>query len=140
VAQAEKRTRRPRTPMRSTRLPPPPSIGSPRRTALYIVVTWDLVDKMKKDPKFDIKSLKDEELCDELKKLKPEEREAYVKKKAAEREELRKKIDDLNAKRNACIQDEMKKQPKSAGDKTFDEALRSTIREQAAAKGLKIPE
>ncbi len=111
-----------------------------KNCALYRCDTWDLVDKMKNDPKFDIKSIKEEDLCEELKKLKPDEREAYVKKKAAEREELRKKIDELNAKRNAYIQEEMKKQPKSEGDKAFDEALRSTIREQAGAKGIKIPE
>lgn len=110
-----------------------------KNTALYRCDSWDLVDKMKNDPKFDIKSIKEEELCEELKKLKPDERVEYVKKKAAEREALRKQIDDLNVKRNAYIQEEMKKQPKSEGDKAFDEALKTTIREQAETKGIKIP-
>jgi hypothetical protein len=108
--------------------------------SLYRCDTWDLVDKMKNDPKFDIKSIKEEDLCEDLRKLKPEEREAYIKKKAAEREDLRKKIDELNAKRNQYIADEMKKRPKSEGDKAFDEALRGTIREQAATKGIKVPQ
>ena len=121
-----------------------PSVGLDRLAtkngSLYRCDTWDLVDRMKNDPKFDIKALKEEELCEELKKLKPDERVEYVKKKAAAREELRKQIDDLNAKRGLYIADEMKKQPKSATDKAFDEALRSTIREQANTKGIKIPE
>ena len=111
-----------------------------KNSALYRCDTWDLVDKMKNDPKFDIKSVKEEELCEELKKLKPEEREGYIKKKAAEREAVRKQIDELNAKRTAYIQEELKKRPKTAGDKAFDEALRGTIREQAAQKGIKVPE
>lgn len=111
-----------------------------KNSSLYRCDTWDLVDKMKNDPKFDIKSIKEEDLCEEMKKLKPEERVEYVKKKAAERETMRKQIDDLNAKRNAYIQAEMKKLPKSEGDKAFDEALRSTIRKQADTKGIKIPE
>ena len=108
--------------------------------ALYRNDAWDLVDRMKNDPKFDIKLLKEEELCDEMKKLKPEERVEFVKKKAAERDAMRKQIDELNAKRSVYIQQEMKKQPRSEGDKAFDEAIRSTIREQANTKGIKIPE
>lgn len=108
--------------------------------ALYRNDAWDLVDRMKNDPKFDIKLLKEEELCDDMKKLKPEERVEFVKKKAAERDAMRKQIDELNAKRSAFIQQEMKKQPRSEGDKAFDEAIRSTIREQANTKGIKIPE
>ncbi|MCU0703032.1 MAG: VWA domain-containing protein, partial [Fimbriiglobus sp.] len=62
--------------------------------------SWDLLDRMKADPKFDVKSLKDDELPDELKKLKPEEREGFLKKKAEERADIQKKIADLSAKRN----------------------------------------
>src|SRR5262249_13574083 len=59
---------------------------------LYRNADADLVDMLKKDPKFDVTKLKDDELCDELKKLKPEEREAYVKKMATEREAVQKQI------------------------------------------------
>lgn len=111
-----------------------------KNTALYRCDTWDLVDRMKNDKNFDVKKLKDEELCEELKRLKPEEREAYVRKKAAEREELRKQIDELNAKRSKFVQEEMKKQPKGEGDKAFDEAMKSVIRDQAKSKGIVVPE
>ncbi len=34
--------------------------------ALYRNSTWDLIDRMKEDPKFDVKTLKDDEMCDEM--------------------------------------------------------------------------
>lgn len=106
--------------------------------ALYRNSTWDLVDKLKEDPKFDIKTLKEDELSEELKKLKPEERMDYLKKKLEERTELQKKINDLGAKRAKFIEDAMKKQPKSPGEQALDEALQKIIREQAASKGFEV--
>jgi len=100
----------------------------------------DLIDKMKADSKFDVKALKVEDLPDEMKKLKPEERAEYLKKKATEREELQKKIQDLSAKRAKHIEEEMKKKPKSDKDQALDSALRSIIREQAKGKGFEVQE
>jgi hypothetical protein len=114
--------------------------GVSKATGLYRNSDWDLVDKMQTDPKFDIKQVKDEELCDEMKKLKPEERLDYLKKKAAERDEIKKKIADLNVKRTEHLAELAKKQPRSEGEKALDEALKGTLREQAAAKGIKIPD
>jgi hypothetical protein len=102
--------------------------------------SWDLLDRMKNDPKFDLKSLKEEEMCEEMRKLKPEEREGYLKKKAEERAEIQKKISDLSAKRNKHIDEEKKKEPKSAGDKALDDALKATIRTQAKDKGFEVEE
>ncbi len=113
--------------------------GATKGSALYRCPTWDLVDRMKEDPKFDIKKVPVEELCDELKKMTPEEREKYVKAKMAERDALQKKIAVCNAAREAYIKAEMKKNP-SAANKAFDEAVRSAIREQAAPKGIVIPQ
>lgn len=107
--------------------------------ALYKNSAWDLVDRMKDDPKFDLAKLKDEELPDELKKLKPDERLPYLKKKADERADLQKKITDLSAQRQKHIDAEAAKLPKSDEDKALDEALKGMIREQAAAKGFAVP-
>lgn len=96
---------------------------------LYKNAAWDLVDRMK-EKDFDLKKLKDEDLPEELKKLKPEEREAYLKKKADERAALKKKIADLSALRAKKIAEEKAKQPKSDQEKALDEALKSIIREQ----------
>jgi hypothetical protein len=101
---------------------------------------WDLVDKLKEDPKFDLSKLTDEQMPDELKKLKPEERLEYVKKKAAERAEIQKTIADLTAKRQKHIDAELKKLPQDAGEQALDEALKGIIREQAKAKGFAVEE
>jgi hypothetical protein len=106
--------------------------------ALYKTSEWDLVDRCKEDPKFDVTKLPAEELPAEMKKLKPEERAAYIQKKAAEREGIRKLIQELTAKREGFIQEHQKKNA-SAADKAFDAAVRDMLREQAAPKGVKVP-
>ncbi|HXG10923.1 MAG TPA: vWA domain-containing protein [Gemmataceae bacterium] len=110
-----------------------------KATALYRNDDWDLVDRMKNDPTFDITKLPESELSEEMRQMTPEQRVAHVKKMAAEREAIQKQIVELNARRQAYIAEQMKKNP-SAADKAFDEAVRSTLREQAAAKGIKIPD
>ena len=111
-----------------------------KASVFYKNAECDLIDKMLAEKEFDLKKLKEEDLPPELKKLKPDEREGYVKKKAAERSEIQKKVTELGAKRALYIEEERKKQPRSAGDKAFDEALRSILREEAGAKGLKVKE
>lgn len=106
---------------------------------LYRNAHWDLVDKIKEDPNFDITKIPEDELCDELKKMKPEERVKFVKDKLAEREALQKQIAELGKKRNEYIAEEMRKNPSQA-DKAFDEAVRKALREQAGKKGIEIPD
>jgi hypothetical protein len=107
--------------------------------ALYRNDTWDIIDRMKEDPKFDWKKLKEEELCEEFRKVKPEERDAFLKQKSEERETVRKKIGELSAGRQKFIDEERKKQPKSDAEKALDEALKEIIRAQAAAVGFEAP-
>jgi hypothetical protein len=111
--------------------------GVSKAGALYRNATWDLVDKMK-EKDFDITKIKEEDLCDELKKLKPEERLPYLKKKAEERAELQKKVADLAAKRQQKIDEELAKKPKTDAEKALDEAFKGVIRDQAKAKGFAI--
>src|SRR5262245_14365646 len=106
---------------------------------LYRNSHWDLVDKLKEDPKFDIKKIPEDELCAELKKMKPEEREQFVKDKLAEREKIQKQILDLGKQRADYVREYLKKNPNPA-DKAFEEAVKPLLREQAAQKGIKIPE
>src|SRR5262245_2613421 len=112
--------------------------GVTKAGKLYCNAEADLIDRLLTDKEFDIKKIKDEDLPEELKKLKVEEREAYLKKKAAERAEIQKKVAELSAQRARYIEEERKKQPKSEADRAFDEALRAMLKEQAAAKGMKI--
>lgn len=111
--------------------------GISKAGALYRNSTWDLVDRMK-EKDFDITKIKEEDLCDELKKLKPEERLPYLKKKAEERAELQKKINDLAAKRQKKIDEERTKVTKTDAEKALDEAFKSVIRDQAKAKGFGV--
>lgn len=121
---------------------PPPAAAIARAEskagALYRNSTWDLVDRMK-EKDFDITKIKEDELCDELKKLKPEERLAYIKKKAEERGNIQKKIADLSTKRQKQVEAELAKKPKSNAEKALDEALKSIIRDQAKSKGFETP-
>src|SRR5262249_5831410 len=112
--------------------------GLTKAGRLYKNSECDLIDRMQSEKDFDLKKIKEEDLPEELKKLKPEEREPYLKKKATERAEIQRKVADLGAKRAKFIEVERKKEPKSAADKAFDEALRVILKEQTAAKGMKI--
>jgi hypothetical protein len=110
-----------------------------QNSALYRNWSWDLVDKIKQDPKFDITKVPEAQLCETLKKLKPEERVAYVKNKLQEREAIQKQVETLNAKRDAYIRAEEQKHANEP-NRGFDRALRDTIRLQAAPKGIVVPE
>jgi hypothetical protein len=115
-----------------------PARANAKGGALYRNSDWDLVDRLKDDPKFDVKKVPEADLSDELKKMKPEQREKHVKDMLAKREAIQKQIADLSAKRDEYIRNEQKKTPSKA-DKAFDEAVRGALREQAAAKGVEIP-
>lgn len=122
---------------------PAPAVAAIERSvtkagALYRNSTWDLVDRMK-EKDFDLKKISEDELGDELKKLKPEERLDYLKKKAAEREKIQKEIAELSAKRQKKIDEELAKKPKTDAEKALDEAVKGLIREQAKEKGFEVP-
>lgn len=110
-----------------------------KANALYCNPTWDLVDRMK-EKDFDITKIKDEDLPDEMKKMKPDERLPYLKKKADERAAIQKEINDLSAKRQKKVEEELAKQPKSDTEKALDDAVKGLVREQAKAKGFETPQ
>jgi len=105
---------------------------------LYQNGAWDLVDRMK-EKDFDLSKIKEEDLPDELKKLKPEERLGYLKKKAEERAALQKQINELSAKRQKQVEAEVARQPKSDAEKALDDAVKGLVRDQAKAKGFETP-
>jgi len=97
-----------------------PSVSATRATSkaggLYRNSDWDLVDKLKDDPRFDITKVPEKELCEELRKLKPEERVRYVKDKLNKRLALQKEITELSKKRDEYVKEATKKNAKK-GDK-----------------------
>jgi len=103
---------------------------------LYRNATWDLVDKMEEEG-FDLASIAEADLPDDLKQLKPEERLAYLEKKRDERKEIQAKIQELTGKRDAFVRAEMDK--KQLDDSlALDRALKDAIREQAAEGGFEF--
>ncbi len=109
-----------------------------KANALYRNAAWDLVDRKKEDKEFDVRKLKEDELCDEMKKMTPDERVEFLKKKAEERAAIQKEINDLSAARAKYIAEEVKKAPKNPGEQALDAALKGIIREQATGKGFEF--
>jgi len=113
--------------------------GAPVERALtkasrnYSNTEWDLVDAMK-EKKVDPATLAPEQLPEPMRALKPEERAAYVEKAGKERAAIQQKIADLSKQREAFLTEARKQQAKT-GEKTLDEALVETTREQATKKG-----
>lgn len=98
---------------------------------------WDLVDATKSVKDFDVKKLKDEELPEEMRKMTPDQRVAYVAGKTKEREQIAQKIKALSVKRDAYIKAEVAKKGLDT-NKSFDESVRKSITEQAAQKGFEF--
>jgi hypothetical protein len=105
-----------------------------KASVMYDNASWDLVDA-KKEKKLDVAALKEEQLPPEMKDMKPEEREAYVEKKAAERAALQKKIAKLNEERRKYVAEERKK---TSADNTLDKAVIETVRKEAVKKGYQF--
>ena len=100
------------------------------------VAANDLLDDLKEGKK-KLDEIKDAELPPELQKMKNEEREVFVKKLQAERDDLKKQVLDLDKKRMAFI---AKKQAedKAKGDKDgFDDQVLDMLRKQAEKVNIK---
>lgn len=100
-----------------------------KASAQYVNTGWDLVDA-DKSGSVKVQDLKDDELPAEMKNLKPEEREKYLKETAQKREEIQKKINQLNEDRRKFLTDQAKKAPEN----TLDAAMIKALREQAGNK------
>lgn len=103
-----------------------------KASANYKNSSWDLVDANKKDG-VKLEKLKEEELPEELRSLKPEERQAYLDKKAVQREQIQVEIKRLNEERVKFVQEKTKEK---GGDDTLDKAIVKAVREQAEKRGV----
>ncbi len=93
--------------------------------------SWDLVDAAAEDGKV-ITDTKDEYLPEEMRGMTDGQKKEYVGKKAAERAQIRKEIQELNEKRRTYIAE------KNAGqdEAMLDAAMIKAIREKARTKNL----
>jgi predicted transcriptional regulator len=95
----------------------------------------DLLDDIKEGKK-KLEDLKDDELPDDLKKMKPEERKAHIEKLQKERAELKKKALDLDKKRLEFITKKLAEDKEKAKD-GFDNQILDTLRKQAQKVNIK---
>ena len=93
------------------------------------VAAYDLIDAIK-EKKVKLEDLKDDELPDNLRKMKPEERKAYLDKLEKTRDELTKKAVELDKKRSDFI-DKKLKEDKKGGKDGFDNQVIEMLRSQA---------
>jgi hypothetical protein len=101
----------------------------------YFNARWDLVDASKaKD--FKLEDVKEEDLPEELRKLKPEERRAYVDKKAAERKKISAELLALTKERETYIAAKRKELSEDAVDDTLGAAVNKAVRDQAGKKAI----
>jgi hypothetical protein len=101
----------------------------------FIGGSKELVDDVANN-RVQLATVKEGELPEELQKLKPAEREDLVKSRQAQRQAIQKQIDELAAKRQAHLVEEMKKTALK-GQSNLDLPLYDCIKEQAARKGIK---
>jgi hypothetical protein len=73
--------------------------------------------------------VKDEDLSDQLRAMKPDERQAYIAKQSAERRKLNERMADLVRKRDSYVMEQRKKAPATAAD-SFDRAVAETLARQ----------
>jgi hypothetical protein len=101
-----------------------------KASANYCNTGWDLVDATKR-AKVKLETIAEAELPEELRKLKPTERQAYVDKKHEERTAIQAKIQQLNEERRKFVDAKMRE---SGMTDTLDTAMASAIREQATTR------
>ncbi|MBE7490923.1 MAG: VWA domain-containing protein [Planctomycetes bacterium] len=97
--------------------------------------SWDMVDAIDLE-KVKLEDIKKEDLPEELRKLTLEELKKHIETKRNERNEIKKKLEELNKKRDAHVAEERKKMA-DKGDNTLDEAMVKTVKEQAGKKNIK---
>ncbi|MGV3662053.1 MAG: vWA domain-containing protein [Prosthecobacter sp.] len=103
-----------------------------KASANYSNSAWDLVDACKQKD-FDISKVSEADLPEEMKKMTSDERKAHIAKKAVEREEIQKKVLNLNRERETYV---TAKRKESAQTDTLDTAMTKALRAQAEKKGI----
>ncbi len=104
-----------------------------KSSGLYNQAAWDLVDAMDQ-PGFDWAGLRPEDLPEGLRGLSEEDLRAAVEEKRAEREEIRRRIRELDLERRRYLQAVLaEKYPGRVG---VGDAMRQAIRSQAASRGF----
>lgn len=101
---------------------------------LYSCGNWDLVDACK-GADFKLEDVKVEDLPEAMQAMTPEERKTHIAAMGQQRDGIRAEIAEVTKKREVFVRDEMKRQALD-DTKSFDNAIRQAVREQARSKGF----
>jgi hypothetical protein len=104
-----------------------------KANAFYSNRSWDLVDAIR-EGQVQLANVKTEDLPENLRALTPVQRQAFVDGKAAERNRVQQRINELNGQRNQFVAAKRKELANAPGQETLDQALVQTIRSQALRK------
>ena len=107
-----------------------------KSSANYRNTGWDLVDAVK-GGKVKLEEVAEAELPAEMQKMDEAERAEYVKKQAADRGRLQKRIQELNAERKKYVAAKQREAAAGGAD-TLDGVMSRAIQEQAKAKGFNL--
>ncbi|MHC4990389.1 MAG: vWA domain-containing protein [Planctomycetota bacterium] len=105
-----------------------------KASALYNNGRWDLVDASRQES-IKLEEVAQDQLPEVMQAMTLEERRAYVEQKAERRGVIQAEVAELNGKRQAYIVEETRRQSLDAS-RSFDQAIRRAVRDQARAKGF----
>lgn len=103
-----------------------------KASANYSNSSWDVLDAVK-EKKLDLAKAKDSELPEELRKVAPGQRAAFVAEKQKERDELQGQLRQLSEEREKFV---ATKQKEAGKEQRLDQAVSGAVREQAAKKAF----
>jgi len=102
---------------------------------IYSNAEWDLVDAVRQKH-VDLERVKEAELPVEMQGLSAKEKKALVETRAAEREKIQARINDLNRERARYVGEQ--RRSKGAAADTLDLVVTKALREQAACNGIEL--
>lgn len=106
------------------------------KKSTYNNASWDLIDGVDNGV-IDLKTIKEEELPEEFKNKTPEEREALLEEKRAQRSAYQQKIGELAKNREAFIADEMQRRAAEGTEQDdFGSSVNKSILEKAKVIGF----
>lgn len=109
--------------------------ASSKSRSAYNNAQWDLVDA-NEDVDFDIETISEEELPDEMKGMTIEEKKQYIAGKQEERGNIQKEINELSNKRDVYVAE---KRGEDTGN-MLDKAILQAVKKQAIAKDFEFVE
>lgn len=106
-----------------------------KASGAYNNAGWDLVDAVR-DGRVKLDEVKDEDLPESLRALKPEARQAFVNQQLTRRAEIQQQIQSLSADRARYIAEQERQQ--ATAPETLDSAAVKVVREQMKARGWEV--